>query len=60
MEEDINVKFKPVCEINTNPVLHTNGTYSFTNKQKEYVTKNMAELLTEYEHANSPKGIDKI
>lgn len=42
------------------PVLHTNGTYSFTNKQKEYVTKNMAELLTKYEHANSPKGIDKI
>lgn len=42
------------------PVLHTNGTYSFTNKQKEYVTKNMAELLTKYDHMNSPKGINKI
>lgn len=42
------------------PVLHTNGTYSFTNKQKEYVTKNMAEVLTEYDHMNSPKGINKI
>lgn len=44
----------------TEPAINLNGTYNFTEKQKNYVLPRMKELLDKYHHANAEDGIKVI